>query len=147
VANTGNVFPGSGTNVDFGGTSNAWTSPGNIVSDNATDTTGLCPTDYLIASTFGFAIPSNATILGVTVRVEASETGTGSTTYEIQLNSAATPTLIGASKTSSTVNGTTKVIQTFGGIADRWSATLTPSIVNGSGFGVSLWSRLRLSIM
>jgi hypothetical protein len=140
VANTGNVFPGSGTNVDFGGTSNAWTSPGNIVSDNATDTNGMCPTDYLIASTFGFAIPSNATILGVTVRVEASETGTGSTTYEIQLNSAATPTLIGASKTSSTVNGTTKVIQTFGGIADRWSATLTPSIVNGSGFGVSLWS-------
>jgi hypothetical protein len=74
------------------------------------------------------------------VRVEASESGTGSSNYVPQLHSATTPTLIGAAKGAVTVNGTTKVISTNGAIGDLWSATLTPAIVNDAGFGVSIWS-------
>jgi len=139
ATSTGNVFPTSGISVDRA-SSTAWTSPGNIVSDNTTDTTCAVPCDYLIGSAFGFAVPSDATILGVTVRVEASETGTGSSNYVPQLISSTTPTLIGAAKSAVTVSGTTKVISTTGGAADLWSATLTPAIVNGAGFGVALWS-------
>ena len=139
MATTGAKFPTSGTSVDRAG-STAWTNPGNIVSDNATDTTSAVPTDYLVCSAFGFTVPASATILGVTVRVEAGEQGSGASNYIPQLISAATPTLIGSAKSAVGVTGATKAITTNGGATDVWSATLTPAIVNDAGFGVAIWS-------
>lgn len=140
MASTGDVFPTVGANVDRAA-STAWTNPGDVVSDNATDATVVVPSDYLVTSGYAFsAIPDSATILGVTVRVEASETGSGTTNYIPQLHSDTTPTLIGVAKSAVTVSGTTKVISTTGGVADLWSATLTPAIVKAAGFGVSIWS-------
>jgi hypothetical protein len=139
MPSTGNVFPTSGTSVDRAGAT-AWTTPGNVVSDNGTDTTAAVPTDYLVCSAFGFAIPLGATILGVTVRVEAGESGSGASDYIPQLISAATPTLIGSAKSPVAVNNTTKVISVNGGATDLWGATLTPDIVNDAGFGVAIWS-------
>jgi hypothetical protein len=139
ATSTGNVFPIVGASVDRA-SSTAWTSPENVVSDNATDTTCAVPCDYLVTSSYGFAVPSTATIVGITVRVEASETGTGTSTYVPQLISDTTPTLIGVAKSAVTVSGTTKVISTNGGTSDVWSATLTPAIVNAVGFGVAIWS-------
>jgi len=139
MPSTGDVFPTAGASVDRAAAT-AWTNPGNVVSDNATDATAAVPTDYLVTSAYGFSIPAGATILGVTVRVEASETGSGTSTYVPQLHSNTTPTLIGAAKSPVTVSGATKVISSNGGVADLWSATLTPAIVNDAGFGVSLWS-------
>lgn len=137
---TGNIFPGTGASVDRAG-STAWTNPGNVVSDNATDTTSAVPTDYLVCSNFDFSsVPDDAIIAGITVRVEASETGTGSSNYIPRLISDTTPTLIGSAKGAVTVSGTTKVISTNGGITDLWGATLTPAIVKNSGFGVAIWS-------
>ena len=141
MSSTGNVFPTVGANVDRAAAT-AWTSPGNVVSDNATDATNAetAGADYLVTSGYGFTIPAGAIISGVTVRVEASETGTGSTNYVPQLHSATTPTLIGAAKGAVTVSGTTKVISTNGGVADTWGAALTPAIVNDAGFGVTIWT-------
>ncbi len=139
MASTGNTLPTVAASVDRAG-STAWTSPGNVVSDNATDTTSAVPTDYLVTSGYGFTIPGGSTISGVTVRVEASETGTGASSYIPQLHSATTPTLIGSAKSAVTVTGATKVISSNGGTSDVWGATLTPDIVNNSGFGVSIWS-------
>lgn len=136
---TGNVFPTAGANVDRAGNT-AWSNPGNVVSDNGSDTTVAVPSDYLVCSGFGFTIPPNAQILGVTVRVEASESGTGDSNYIAQLISNTTPTLIGSAKSPVTVNGTTKVISSNGGPTDLWGAALTPAIVNAAGFGVALWS-------
>jgi hypothetical protein len=111
------------------------------VSDNATDTTAAVPTDYLVCSNFNFsAVPDGATIAGITVRVEASETGTGSSNYIAQLISATTPTLIGSAKSAVTVTGTTKVVSSNGSATDLWGATLTAAIVKNSGFGVAIWS-------
>jgi hypothetical protein len=139
MSSTGNVFPTVGANVDRAG-STAWTDPGNVVSDNTTDATVVVPSDYLVTSGYGFSIPTGAVIQGVTVRVEASETGSGTSNYVPQLHSATTPTLIGSAKTAVTVSGATKVISTNGGTSDLWGATLTPAIVNDAGFGVSIWS-------
>ena len=136
---TANTFPTASVNVDRAG-STAWTNPGNVVSDNATDATVVVPSDYLVTSTYGFAIPALARIFGVTVRVEASESGSGDSNYIAQLHSDATPTLIGSAKAAVTVSGTTKVISTNGSAFDTWGAALTPTIVNASGFGVSIWS-------
>jgi len=138
MANTGNVFPTVGATVDRAG-STLWTNPGNVVSDNATNATSTVPTDYLVTSGYGFAIPAGAVIRGVTVRIEMAETGTGSSNYIPQLHSNTTPTLIGAAKSAITIT-TGPTISTSGGIGDLWSATLTPAIVNAAGFGVSIWS-------
>lgn len=141
MASTGNVFPTAAANSDRAGNA-AWSTPTNVLSDNGTDTSVAVPSDYLVCSAFGFTIPVRATIRGVTVRVEASETGTGNSNYVPQLISAASnpPTLIGSAKTAVTVNGTTPTVSSNGGTSDLWSATLTPAIVNASGFGVTLWS-------
>lgn len=136
---TANTFPTAAVNVDRAG-STAWTNPGNVVSDNTTDATVVVPSDYLVTSTYGFAIPALARIFGVTVRVEASESGGGDSNYIPQLHSDTTPTLIGNAKSAVTVSGTTKVISTSGGPFDTWGAALTPTIVNAAGFGVSIWS-------
>lgn len=140
MPSSGNVFPASGISVDRA-SATAWTNPGNVVSNNGSDATAAVPTDYLVCSNFDFsAIPDNAIIQGITVRVEASETGTGSSNYVPQLISDTTPTLIGAAKSAVTVSGSTKVVSTNGGVGDLWSAALTPAIVKNSGFGVAIWS-------
>jgi hypothetical protein len=140
VASTGNVFPTAAASVDRAGSA-AWNNPTNVFSDNATSATQAVAgvADYLVTSGYGFAIPTNATILGVTVRVEASETGSGSATYTPQLHSATTPTLVGSAKSPVTVT-TGPTISTNGSATDLWGATLTPAIVNDAGFGVSIWS-------
>jgi hypothetical protein len=136
---TGNTFPTVGASVDRAG-STAWTNPGNVVSDNTTDTTSAVPTDYLVTSSYGFSVPTGSHITGVTVRVEASETGAGTSNFVPQLHSDTTPTLIGSAKTAVTVSGTGKSITTSGSSTDLWSATLSPATVNATGFGVSIWS-------
>jgi hypothetical protein len=138
AGSTGNIFPTVGATVDRAG-STLWTTPENVVSDNGSNATSTVPTDYLVTSGYGFAIPATCRILGVTVRVEMTETGSGSSSYIPQLHSDTTPTLIGSAKSAVTVtNG--PAVSSNGGVADLWSATLTPAVVNAAGFGVSIWS-------
>ncbi len=146
MSSTGNIFPTLAANVDRAASGN-WTTPTNVYSDNAPVATGATgnafvsvPADYLVTSAYGFTIPAHATIVGVTVRVEAAETGGGSSSYIPQLHSNTTPTLIGSAKTAVTVTNTTAVVYSSGGTSDLWGATLTPAIVNNAGFGVSIWS-------
>ena len=140
MPSTGDVFPTVAATVDRAAAT-AWTNPGNVTADDTSDATAVVPTDYLVTSGYDFsAIPDNATILGVTGRVNASETGSGTSNYVPQLHSDTTPTLIGVAKSPVTVSGATKVISSNGGIADLWDATLTPAIVKDPGFGMSIWS-------
>lgn len=134
---TGNVAPTAGTSVDRAGAT-AWTNPGNILSDNATNATCAVPCDYLIACGFqgNYTIPADATIVGITVRSEWSETGTGNSSFTTQLASNNTPALIGNAKGPTTVNGTTPVITTEGSASDLWGATITQSLVESADFCV-----------
>jgi len=140
MPNTGNTFPTAGATVARASNTD-WTNPGNVVSDNGSDATAVVPTDYLVCSGFGFTIPTGAQIVGIILRVEASESGGGDSNYIPQIISATTPTLIGSAKAAVAVSGTTKVISTVGGTGDLWGAlSLTPAIVNAAGFGVAIWS-------
>jgi hypothetical protein len=139
MATTGNTFATVAANVDRAASA-AWSNPSNVVSDNGTNASVAVPSDYLVTSAYGFTLPAHATIVGVTVRVEASETGGGNSSYIPQLHSATTPTLIGSAKSAVTVTGTTPTVSSNGGTSDLWGATLTPAIVNAAGFGVSIWS-------
>lgn len=145
MPSTGNVFAGTGESVARGAGAD-WTSPGNIVSDNATDATCTAPdangSDYLVARNFDFsAIPAAAVILGAFVRVEASESSTGTEPLLAQLQDAAAA-LVGASKSTAiegSISGTSKSIYTYGGTSDLWGAALTAAMVKDPDFGVRLW--------
>jgi hypothetical protein len=140
MSTTGNVFPGTGSSVARS-TGTAWTGPTNVGSDNATDATcnsGSAGSAYLVASNFDFSsLPSDATILGFTVRVEASEHSAGTETLNAQLQGS-TAALVGSSKTAS-LNGTGKIVYTYGGTADMWGTSLTAPEVKDSDFGVRVW--------
>ena len=136
MASTGNVFAGTGeNNAGIGAT--AWTTPGNVVSDNATDATcaAAASSQYLVARNFALSsVPANATIDGITVRAEASEHSGGTEALKATLQDAA-GALFGAEK-SLVISGTAKAVYTYGGAADLWSATITGAIVHDADFGV-----------
>lgn len=139
MATTGNVFAGTGeNNAGIGAT--AWTTPENVVSDNATDATCNAPasSQYLVARTFDFSsIPNDAIITGITVRAEASEHSAGTESLNAQLQDES-GALFGSSQ-AQTISGTPKAVYTYGGTTDVWGATLTPAIVKDADFGVRLW--------
>lgn len=139
MSTTGNVFPGVGeNNAGIGAT--AWTNPGTITLDNATDATcnAAASSQYLVARSFDFSsIPDDAVIVGITVRAEASEHSTGTESLFAQLQNES-GTLVGSSQ-SQNVSGTGKTVYTYGGTADVWGATLTPAIVKDADFGVRFW--------
>ena len=88
--------------------------------------------------TYGFCIAPGATIQGVEIRTEwhtTKATDTGFLTLQL-IDSAGL--LVGTSKTTPTIDGTTDVTHTMGGPADTWGASLTDVIVNDGNFGVSL---------
>lgn len=143
MANTGNIFAGTGeNNAGIGAT--AWTNPGNVVSDNATDATcnAAASSQYLVARNFDFSsIPAGATITGVLVRVEASEHSTSTEALRAQLQNDS-GTLVGSAKTTSnegSISGTAKSVYTYGSTSDVWGATLTLAIVQDADFGVRFW--------
>lgn len=143
MANTGNVFAGTGgNNAGIGAT--AWTTPGNVTADDATDATcnAAASSQYLVARNYAFSsIPVNSTIDGILVRVEASEHSTGTEPLLAQLQNDS-GTLFGSSKSTSnegSISGTTKAVYTYGSATDKWGATLTRTIVTNANFGVRFW--------
>lgn len=63
---------GAGANV--AGANVDWQTPGNVTADDATyviaDLTTGTDTDYLAATSLGFAIPADATIVGIVVEID-----------------------------------------------------------------------------
>ena len=123
----------------------SWTNPTNIYTTNSTyavggSTTSGSLTNYLVATTFGFSIPLNAIITGVsaTYATNNSTSTTGGFYALASLWNGSSTTIdnsIGNDLiTSSTFSNNT----VFGGINKSWGATLTPTIVNSSTFGVAL---------
>jgi hypothetical protein len=143
MANTGNIFAGTGENNNGIGAT-AWSTPTNITSDNTTDATcnAAASSQYLVARNFDFStIPTGAVINGILVRVEASEHSGGTEPLLAQLQNEA-GNLFGSSKSTSNegaINGTGKSVYTYGSTSDVWGASLTDTIVKDADFGVRFW--------
>ena len=137
-----NENAGSGASGTIGGfTGVAWTSPGNITaSDDSYASVDLTLTNTtsqaLQATNFGFGIPPHATIDGILCTFERKASAESvirdNHVYLIYSNN-----LLGDNKVSAPAYWlTTEGDVTFGSPSDQWGATLTPSIVNDSSFGV-----------
>jgi hypothetical protein len=122
----------------------AWTTPSNAAaSDNAYATanpTGAGQvTRYLKATNFGFAVPANATILGIVVEIERKELDAGVNAADSEVK------LVKADGTIGTTNKAAApewpladAYATYGDTDDLWGETLTPTDVNDADFGVVL---------
>lgn len=127
----------------------AWSGFGTPGGTNANDTTYVSYaagnwdlndiTDGVYASNFGFS--TSGTIDGIQVEV-INWTTAGGGQYEDVILKTAASTRVGADKEASSVAIPTSdpgsTYASWGGSADTWSASLTSTQVNNSGFGVEL---------
>ena len=91
--------------------------------------------NYLKVTNFNFAIPTDATISGITVSVERNATSL-SAVNDSSLRLVKGGVISGNDKASATPWTTSDVVATYGSASDLWGLTLTPSDVNASNFGV-----------
>lgn len=144
----GNLNAGTGANDSSLGTV-PWVNPGNLTAcDTSYATvvlTGVVESEKLLATNFGFGIPSTATIQGVVISVTNYISYTGSETYQPFLQLYEGGSYLGSSKQNVWALHTTPTIDTSGSSTDVWGASLTPAIVNASTFGVGLWINIPVS--
>ena len=134
-------FPGAGAD-DSGTGTIAWTNTGNIFADDgltasASLTVGAT-SHYLKATSFGFSVPSTATIQGITVAIKrwAQYPGTiyDSAVRLVKAGTVQTSDL----KVTTAWNTYPPQTWTFGSPTDLWGASWAPSDVINSGFGAAL---------
>lgn len=142
MSTAGPNAPGTMANDTAVGT-DGWSLPNNAkVSDNThTTATGSSTADsnYLKATNFGFAIPSGATINGVTVSIERKFSSAPNTAKDKVVKLVKGGTVSGNNKADTGTNWpSTDTVKTYGGAADLWGLTLTDTDTNASTFGVVL---------
>ena len=151
MASQGPLFPATAASLANAGTSenaNAWTSPGNVGADDGAEASITAATydspdisELLVASNFGFTIPSGSTIDGVTVEIERRDQAIGAASdNRVQLStSTAFAGLVGTNKADTPLDWpTAATVKTYGGAADTWSSGLTVTQINDPGFAVFL---------
>ncbi len=140
AATSGPLDAGTGANMDGPGTIN-WTDPANITATGAPYATavitGGATSEYLQGTNYGFSIPLDATIDGITVSIMRMDSaGNGTADSDLYLLKASA---IAGNNHASTVKWPVSMtVATYGGTADLWGTTWTPSEVNATSFGVSL---------
>ena len=102
---------------------------------------GTTPISAWTSFGYGFTIPSDATILGVEVEFQAGTQGASSSTVAgVALwNSSGQ---IGTAKNPGAPIPESPTNFSYGGAADLWGASLTPSIVNDPTFGFAFSAQL-----
>ena len=143
--NSGARDAGTAVNATGVGTV-AWGTPGNITAAGTPFATmsvaANATTNYLRATNYGFSIPTNATIQGVTVSINRSSSGTVTPFLRDNVVSLVKAGTI--QSTNKAVTGTNwsnnnvLAVANYGGAADLWATTWTPTEINDVNFGVVL---------
>jgi hypothetical protein len=123
-----------------------WVNVNNIKADDtsyATITADTFDTDdysYLVkAQHFDFAIPSDASVIGIQVMaLAACNVGTTKAVWSnVQLlNASGTAEGDNNAADGPATLTAADAVYTFGGVSDKWGVTLTPAMVNDDDFGV-----------
>jgi hypothetical protein len=136
---------GSGGFFNFGNYD--WANTSNITASNNTFATCTLvalngESKYLYGSNFGFSIPSDATINGLSFEIEWKQSGSGGTTASGSVFAAYDVTdLYGsgyagyAAISTSAIPTSDDVYRSAGGSSELWNTTWTASQVNASTFG------------
>jgi hypothetical protein len=134
------AFVAPGTVADISGSA-PWTAPNNIKALDGVFSTCVLGSlinsfsDILSATNFGFAIPGNATILGISVKVYVACSPTSSYVrdYTAQLMKAGV--LVGVNRANGNLWQTVVTLQSYGSATDLWGTTWLPADINNANFG------------
>ena len=136
---------GTGASVTAGAGSVAWTTPGNITAVGSpyaqvTLANTTVVSEYLEGTNYGFAIPSSATITGITVTInrQSSSTQANNSINDNVVSLIKGGTLVGTDKGTTSDWSTSFTPAIYGSSADLWGTTWTPEDINSSNFGVAL---------
>jgi hypothetical protein len=136
----------AGTVSQSGATGDVWANLNNIKVEDGNLTTCTLynsppaippntPSNALLATNFGFTVPSSATVLGVIVKILVKRVSGTSAVYDSAVK------LVGVAGSVSKYNPYAWVDSlhwdAYGGGDDKWGTVLTPAIVNNAAFGVS----------
>lgn len=140
---SGPMIAGSGTNDAAVGTE-AWGTPSNITSDNAVyalaNLAASEVSNYLVATNFGFAIDTSATITGIVATVErigATIDGVAYM-YDNAIRVVKAGVIGSTDRSDTTVWPAGLHAKSYGSSTDMWGTTFTPAQVNASNFGFAM---------
>lgn len=154
MATQGPNYPSAAVSAVSGTeSSDAWTTPTNVFSDNGTESTIVAASydspdigQQLRVSGFGFSIPAGSTIDGITVEIERrSIIANSGKDFRVQLQNPVGTTIGNNLAVPATIWPTAATVATYGGATNLWGATLTPTIVNDSAFGVILSAQANIA--
>lgn len=95
--------------------------------------------DYLDLTNFGFAIPTGATINGVTVSIERSQSGSNSSVQDVTVQMIDAGSAAGDNLAKVGVPWpASDATQDYGGATTSWGVSWTVAKINASNFGVRL---------
>lgn len=136
----GSVGPTDSSSSAEEGSGIAWTNPGNVAANDGSPATvvlGVSQTSKVLhVENLGFSVPGGATITGVEVTTNDYDDQSSGATGNVYLRLNGTPAYSFESRT--VIGGIGD--STVGSSADMWgesTSTLTPAVVNGSGFGAA----------
>lgn len=138
----------AGTGADLSGVGTAWSYSEKITSKDGKSTSvslaGNNTSHYLKATNFGFSIPSNATINGITVAFyrEASNYYIIDNVVRLVKNGVI-QSVNKAKATDWSPYWSGYSLDNYGGSSDLWNTTWTPADINSSNFGVVLSAKNR----
>ncbi len=141
--NSPGTITSTGSGIAWSSAKNAGASDNNYASVLVVDFASN--TRLLKATNFNFAIPTGATIDGISVSIERKASKNSATEYVIDysLKLVKTDVVSGDSLADTTTKWpTSDTVATYGGAANLWGNSLTAEDVNDSTFGVALQARL-----
>ncbi len=136
--------PTACASVNWAGGNRPWSSPIRAsASDNSytTATVDGTTTRYLQCTGYNFAIPTGATINGITVNVERKSNSVANGGSRDAAMRVVKANVIGtADRSTTTLYTTADVVEAHGGISDLWSTIWTPAQINAANFGAAFAS-------
>lgn len=141
IPSTAATIAGAGANLAGLGTA-VWAGSGNITASD--DARALCAlggsavSNWLVATNFGFSIPLDAVILGLTGTVEASYLTAAASITAARLIVA--NAVAGSQRTLSLALTTSDANYTIGGPSELFDYAITPALLNTSttGYAISM---------
>jgi len=140
MADTGYRNPTVGQSIVISGGDKHWSNPTRIYTSNNSYASANLYADekshWLRAKTFGFSIPGDATINGITVQIERRGSRTDVRDNSVKIVKAGSAS--GTEKKVYTSWPGSDAYQTYGGSTDKWGLTWTPAQINATNFGVGI---------
>jgi hypothetical protein len=141
MASSGPNYAATAADDSSNGGSAAWSTPTNAEGVPDSSTSGFSGnggviSHYLKATNYGFSIPTGSTINGISVTLTGSRLSLALAAKDNAAYLVVGGSPSGSNKaTGANAFSSSVTTITYGGSADTWGLTLTPSQVNASNFG------------